>query len=72
MTPWHLVVESNHITMVKWFLYQGGDIKLQDDNEVILHTNVVNYFQLAGRCCTHCSFTLLFDQSMLDSDLHLE
>ena len=44
MTPLHLVVESNHITMVKWFLYQGADVNLQDDNEVILHTNAVNSF----------------------------
>ena len=44
MTPLHLVVESNHIKMVKWFLDQGADINLQDDNEVILRNIAVDYF----------------------------
>ena len=65
MTPLHLAVESNHIEMVKCLLDQGADIDLQDDDEVILHTNAVEYFELAGRCCTHCSFSLLFEHKIL-------
>ena len=65
MTPLHLAVESNRIRMVKCFFDQGADINLQDDNEVILHTNAVDYFELAGRCCTHCSFSLLFEPKIL-------
>ena len=65
MTPLHLAVESNHIKMVECLLDQGADINVQDDNEVILHTNAVEYFELAGRCCTYCSFTLLFEHMIL-------
>ena len=65
MTPLHLAVESNHIKMVECFLDQGADINVQDDNEVILHTNAVEYFELAGRCSTHCSFSLLFEHMIL-------
>ena len=43
MTPLHLAVGSNHIKMVECFLDQKADINLQDDNEVILHTNAVDY-----------------------------
>ena len=50
MTPLHLAVESNRIKMVKCLLDQGADIDLQDYKEVILHTNAVDYLQLAGRC----------------------
>ena len=50
MTPLHLAVESNRIKMVECFLDKEAHINLQDDNEVILHTNAVDYFQLAGRC----------------------
>ena len=60
MTPLHLAAESNHIKMVECLLEQQADINLQDDNEVILHTYGVDYFELAGRCSIHCSFTLLF------------
>ena len=49
MTPLHLAVESNRIKMVECLLDEAADINLQDDNEVILHTNAVDYFQLAGR-----------------------
>ena len=49
MTALHFAAESNHIKMVKCLLDQGADIDIQDDNEVILHTNVANYFELAGR-----------------------
>ena len=65
MTPLHLAVESNHIKMVECLLDQGADINVQDDNEVILHTNAVEYFELAGRCSTHCSFPLLFEHMIL-------
>ena len=65
MTPLHLVVESNHIKMVECLLGQGTDINVQDDNEVILHTNAVEYFELAGRCSTHSSFSLLFEHMIL-------
>ena len=60
MTPLHLAVENNRTKMVECLLDQGADFNLQDDNEVILHTNAVQYFELAGRCCTHCLFSLLF------------
>ena len=50
MTPLHLAVESNRFKMVECLLDQGADIDLQDDKEVILHTNAVDYLQLAGRC----------------------
>ena len=53
--------------MVECFLDQGADINLQDENEVILHTNAVDYFELAGRYCTHCSFSLLFEHRILES-----
>ena len=65
MTPMHLAVEGNRIKMVECFLDQQADINLQDDNEVILHTNGIDYFELAGRCCTHCSFFLLFENKIL-------
>ena len=65
MTPLHLAVESNRIKMVKCLLDQGADINLQNDDEVILHINAVDYFELAGRCCTHCSFSLLFEHKIL-------
>ena len=66
MTPLHLAVESNRFKMVECLLDQGAaDINIQDDNQVILHTNVVDYFELAGRCCTHCSFSLLFEHKIL-------
>ena len=48
MTPLHLAVGSNRIRMVKCLFDQGANINLQDDNEVILHTNAVDYFELAG------------------------
>ena len=57
MTPLHLAVESNRIKMVESLLDQGADIDLQDDKEVILPTNAVDYLQLAGRCWT---YSLLF------------
>ena len=44
MTPLHLAIESNHIKMVECLLDQGADINVQDENEVILHTNAVDYF----------------------------
>ena len=54
MTPLHLAVESNHIKMVKCLLdLEAADIDIQDDNEVILYTDAVDYFELAGRCCIH-------------------
>ena len=43
MTPLHLAVGSNRIKMVKCLLDQGADIDIQDDNEVILYTNAVDY-----------------------------
>ena len=61
MTPLHLAAESNSIKMVECLLDQQADINIQDDNEVILHTNVVEYFELASRCCIHCLFSLLFE-----------
>ena len=65
MTPLHLAVESNHIKMVECLLDQGADINVQDDNQVILHTNGVEYFELVGSCSTHCSFSLLFKHKIL-------
>ena len=50
MNPLHLAAEWNNIEMVECLLDQGADIDLQDDKEVILHTNAVDYLQLAGRC----------------------
>ena len=41
MTPLHLAVESNRIEMVECLLDQQAHINIQDDNEVILHTNAV-------------------------------
>ena len=64
MTPLHLAVESNRFKMVECFLDKQADINLPDDNEVILHTNAVNYIQLAGRWCIHCSFTWLFKHNI--------
>jgi len=55
-----LAAESNHVKMVECLLGEGADINIQDDNEVISHINAVDYLELAGMCCTHCSFTLLF------------
>ena len=66
MTPLHLAVESNHIEMVVCLLDQGADINVQDDNEVNLH-NAVDYCELAGTCCTHCSFSLLFENKIESS-----
>ena len=64
MTPLHLAIESSRIKMMECLLDQGADINLQDDNEVILRNIALDYFQLAGRCCTNCSFTLLFKNKM--------
>ena len=74
MTPLHLAVERNRFKMVECLLDQGADIDLQDDDEVISHTNVVDYFELAGRCCTYllCSLNVrfsVFKLSELGSDL---
>ena len=66
MTPLHLAVESNSIKMVKCLLDQeAADINIQDDNEVILYTDAEDYFELAGRCCIHSSFSLLFEYMVL-------
>ena len=43
MTPLHLAVGSNRIKMVECLLKQGAHINPQDDNEVILYTNAVDY-----------------------------
>ena len=77
MTPLHLAVGSNRIKMVECFLEENGGVNLQDDNEVIVYTNAINYFELAGRCCTHRSFSLPFENHIvslpkLGSDLYLE
>ena len=64
MTPLHLAVLG--IKMVECLLDQGADINIQDDNEVFLHTNAVEYFELAGRsvpivnflCCLKTFFSL--------------
>ena len=45
MTALHFAAESNHIKMVECLLDQRADINVQDENEVILHTNAVDYFQ---------------------------
>ena len=66
MTPLHLAVESNRFKMVECLLGQAADIiDLQDENEVILPTNAVDLFILAGRCCNYCSFALLFEHKIL-------
>ena len=62
MTPLHLAVESNRIKMVECLLDQGADTDLQDDKDVILHTNAVDYLQLAGRYWT---YSLLFEHKIL-------
>ena len=46
----HLAAEWNHIEMVESLVDQGADINLQDDNEVISHTNAADYFEL-DVCC---------------------
>ena len=56
MTPLHLAVESNRIKMIECLLDQGADINFQDDIEVSLYTNAIDYFDLAGRCHTYSSF----------------
>ena len=56
MTPLHLAAEGNRIKMVECLLDQGADINLQDDDEVILYTNVLDYSEIAGKCCTHVHF----------------
>ena len=61
MTPLHLAAESNRVRMVECLLEKGADINLQDENDVILHINAEDYFQLDGRCSNHCSFSLLFE-----------
>ena len=58
MTTLHLAAESGHIKMVDCLLDQGVDINIQDDNSVSL---LADYFELDGRCCIHCSFSLLFE-----------
>ena len=55
VAPLHLAVESNRIKMVQCLLDQGADFDLLDDNEVILHTNAVDYFEIAGRYYIHPS-----------------
>ena len=45
MTPLHLAVKCNRTKMVECLLDKEADINLQDDNEVILPTNVVKYFE---------------------------
>ena len=65
VTPLHLAVQSNRIIIVECLLEKGADINLQDENEVILRTNAVDYFELAGRCCTNGSFSLLFENKVL-------
>ena len=64
MTPLHLAVENNRTKMVECLLDQGADFNLQDENEVILRTNAVQYFELAGRSYTHCLFSLLFENKI--------
>ena len=64
MTPLHLAVQSNRVKMVECLLDHEAHINLQDDDKVILHTNAVGYFQLAGRWCTHYSFSLLFENKI--------
>ena len=65
MTPLHLAVESNRIRMMEYLLDHGADINIQDDNEVILHTNAADYFVLNDWHCTHCSFFVLFENKFL-------
>ena len=45
--------EINRIKMVECLIVQAVHINLEDDIEVILHTNAVDYFELAGRCFAH-------------------
>ena len=68
MTPLHLAVETNHIKMVECLLDQGADLDLQDDDKVILHTNVVDYILLAVPivhflCCLNIRFSFFKLQS---------
>ena len=66
MTPLHLAVESNRFKLVECLFDQAAYvINLQDKNEVILPTNAVDFFKLAGRCCNYCSFALLFEHKIL-------
>ena len=64
MTPLHLAVQSNRTKMVECLLDQGADINFQDDNEVILHTYAIDYFQSAG---TFVYFFLLFKNKILSN-----
>ena len=65
MTPLHLAAERNHVKMVECFLDQYAYINIQDDNDVILHTNLVDYIDLAGRCCLNWSFSLPFENNVV-------
>ena len=47
MIPLHLAIENNRTKMVECLLDQGADFNLQDENEVILHTNAVQYSTLS-------------------------
>ena len=47
MIPLHLAIENNRTKMVECLLDQGADFNLQDENEVILHTNAVQYITLS-------------------------
>ena len=49
MTPLHLAAESNRIKMVECLLDQGVDINIQDDNQVNLHNNAVDYIIVIAR-----------------------
>ena len=69
MTPLHLAVENNRTKMVECLLDQGADFNLLDENMVSNFTYLyaVQYFELAGRCSTHCLFSLLFENKILSN-----
>ena len=51
--------------MVESLLDEGADINIQDEIDVILHTDAVDYFQSSGRCCTYWLLSLLFQNKIL-------
>ena len=63
MTALHLAAESGRIEMVNCLFDRGADINIQDDKGVSL---LADYFELDGRCCIHCSFSLLFESKSLN------
>ena len=65
MIPLHLAAESGRIKILGYFIEQGADINIQDDNGVIIydmHTSAARYLievdlpTFPGRYCIHFQF----------------